>query len=148
MSDTADRTIPATPRRRELARRSLLRRRRTVFARCRRPPTTHIRLVHDVVMHEGGEVHELHHRRHLHQTRRGRLRIGPAAEKHQRRADTFARGVDTVVGHRPDLRLKRLQLVIEKLIQRRHMRSHSGENTGKIPKRNRRRGRNAHGRIN
>jgi len=71
------------------------------------PAAPHVGIVHDVVVHESGEMHELDDGRGAHEIGGEGVGPPPAAQENQRRPDALARGIDAVIRHRANLRLER-----------------------------------------
>ena len=90
-----------------------------------------IRVVHDVVVHQSGQVHELDHRSHPHQFGLDLARAAPAAEERQGRADTLAGSVDAVVDHRPDLGFESAELAVQVTVELSQMWRQQREHPGK-----------------
>ena len=59
----------------------------------------------------------------------------PAADKHQGRPEPFAGGVEAISRHPADLRLELLHFTAHKTIERRHVRTHALEKSGKVLRR-------------
>ena len=106
------------------------RRVRTEFAGGRPPVPAKVGFIHDIVMDQRREMDQLNHGRDPDEFRLDGAAL-PAAQEDQGGPNPFARGVDAIVRHRPDLRLEGAQLRAQKPIEfaqvRRQPREHPGE---------------------
>jgi hypothetical protein len=104
-------------------------RRRAKLAGSGAAVTAHLGFIHDVVMHQGGQVDEFDDRRCADQIRRYKVRTAPAAEEDQGGANALAGRINAIIGHGPDLRLKCIELPSQRPIKFGQMRRQQGENT-------------------
>ncbi len=102
----------------------------TVFARRGPAAAPHVGLVHDIVVDQRREVHELDDRGDADEVGRDHARPAPTAEEDQGGPDALARGVDAIVRHGADLRLEGGQLAVEEAIQLGHVRAEQPEQLG------------------
>ena len=87
--------------------------------------------VHDIVVHERGEVDEFDDGGDADEVGRDDAGAAPAAEKNERGADAFARSVDAVIGHGADLGLKGVELTAQKAVEFGHVRREMSKHAGK-----------------
>ena len=86
-------------------------------------------------MHQRRQVHEFDHRGDPHELRQDASIALPTAQEDQRRPDPLTRGINTVVSHVPDLRLKGRDLRTQEDIQLGHVRPQAREHRREVSRR-------------
>jgi hypothetical protein len=81
-----------------------------ILARGGSTTTPHICFIHDVVMDQSGQVDEFDDCRYSNKILPDFVCAAPPAQEYQRRPDAFARGINAVIHHPPNLGFERPQL--------------------------------------
>jgi len=92
-------------------------RRRAIDALSRAASATKIRPIHDVVMHERGQMHHLDNGRGADESGGNGFGLAPAAEKNERRSKAFAAGIEAISGKFTNFRLEGRKLRAEHAVE-------------------------------